>query len=828
MMYTPRLRLLLRGEEVRASITRVEYAATLGEPFRLLVDLALLDSSSDLPVATGEELILECDDEPFLRQIRGIVANVDERLERHLHDQLTVVPALWIAGLRIHRRIFHDATAIEAANQVVQGYTTALAAFQDSVVGVLKKHDYRVQTNESDLALIARLFADDGLTHFYDHAANRWVVTDDTTSLQASALTVPFIEAHGLDDAGGDHRRPHVHAISVARPTVETAVALRDYDFRRPTLCLDATRGNGDIEMYLPGRGDFGSAEEGGLRATRLLQSFQAPQKVFRLRTNFLVAPGSTLKVEGAPRDDANTTLLVASSQARMNADGVGGDLLCIEAAKPWRPRLRPKPRVEGIDTALVVGAPGQALDVDAFGRILVQFHWDRQKQPSCRARVSQALSGSAFGSQFIPRIGMEVLVSYIGGDPEQPVVTGCVYNGENPTPFLLPADATKSGVRTQTIPGGKRSQEIVFEDKANAEVLRIAAARDLDEVVPGAKSVTIGGGLTSSVGGGETATVAGDSTRIIAGSSVLKTELSLAESADGSSTTTIAGNRTVTVGCDRSTSVSGTDTMTIGKPKKEGAAAWTVHGVFSLSVDGEAGEIGLSAAKCLRLRCVDSEILLTPDEVKISGKAITLNGKESVVATGKGPCLTLANDASVTTKAFEIITPQSWLRLDEKVHVVGTQVLLNSEPLPNAQPPNDDGSKPKNFKIVLLDLSHKPYDSIPYTLTVDGESFEGETDESGTVAHDVNPMARSATVTLWVDGTPGKGRSRKWQMPLADLPPADTPEGLRRRLTSLGYLGGGKTDQNAIEAFQKDFGLPPTGKADDATRAKVCEAFGA
>jgi type VI secretion system secreted protein VgrG len=227
---------------------------------------------------------------------------------------------------------------------------------------------------------------------------------------------------------------------------------------------------------------------------------------------------------------------------------------VCIPAETPYRPARRtPKPRVRGIETATVVGPSGQEIHTDKHGRIKVQFHWDREgnkdEHSSCFMRVVQPWAGPGWGFVFIPRIGMEVTVAFVQGDPDRPIATGTVYNGENLTPYEMPDEMTKSTIRTQSSPGGGGHNELSFEDAAGKEEVFLRAQKDLNEQILNNQSSTIGADKTTDVGGNQ---------KLIVGAN-REVEVGADE------TTTVSVNRKLTVGAENVHEIGANEKRTIG-----------------------------------------------------------------------------------------------------------------------------------------------------------------------------------------------------------------------------------------------------------------------
>lgn len=263
--------------------------------------------------------------------------------------------------------------------------------------------------------------------------------------------------------------------------------------------------------------------------------------------------PGHVFELQNADIHD-DRYLIISMSSTGMAGEHAGeytNSLRVIPTRMPYRPAPIERPLMPGPETATVVGPPGEEIHTDKHGRIKVQFHWDRQGQKDAHSsawiRVSQAWAGPGWGFLFIPRIGMEVIVSFLGGDPDRPIVTGCVYNGANPTPYTLPDEKTKSTIKTNSSLGGGGSNELRFEDKKGSEEIYIHAQKDFNEVVENNHSTHVKNCQTNTV--------------------------------DVNQTETIGNNQTLTVKKDRKKSVDGNETTFIGGGETPGNRTETVWG---------------------------------------------------------------------------------------------------------------------------------------------------------------------------------------------------------------------------------------------------------
>ena len=234
----------------------------------------------------------------------------------------------------------------------------------------------------------------------------------------------------------------------------------------------------------------------------------------------------------------------------------------CIPFATPYRPdRLTPRPVVHGLQPAVVVGESGEEIWVDKYGRIKVQFHWDREgkknESSSCWLRVAQLWAGKQWGAIFIPRIGQEVIVDFLEGDPDQPIVIGSVYNAEQMPPYELPANKTQTGIKTRSSLNGtaENFNELRFEDKKGEEEVYLHAERNLTTDVEADESRTVGGGRTTSIGGDDSLTVGRNRSANIAAKDD--------ETVGSNQTITIGGSQAIVVGGSQSLSIGATISIT-------------------------------------------------------------------------------------------------------------------------------------------------------------------------------------------------------------------------------------------------------------------------
>ena len=528
----------------------------------------------------------------------------------------------------------------------------------------------------------------------------------------------------------------------------------------------------------------------------------------------------------------------------------------CVPASTPFRPRP-PRARTQQVlETATVVGPAGQEIHTDAHGRIKVQFHWDREGKrdahSSCWIRVMQPWAGAGWGFQFIPRVGMEVMVAFLAGDTDRPMVMGSVYNPEHPPPFPLPAEKSRSGIRTQSTPGGQGYNEISFEDKLGEETIVIRAQSNLNETVLVDQITKVGNDRSLVVEGNHTSSIGGDMTLGVAGSKHDMVKANRSESTTGSVNVSVKGNQSEVVQGNRTSEVHGASRGQYhGSANAHVDQAASLTAVGSLSVNVGASEpasgvlhakgswfvgadedIVLTAARSISFQCGDSLVRLTAELIEISAKAIAVKGEDKTTVRGDESLLELTAEAKLAAPATRLFGKSSSMELTADAYLKGTKIKLNFR---EGDPPTvtDETTPPetRTLKLKLSDGGFNGFKSRPFEMTVDGVRFEGTTDGDGNVAQDIPKTATKAHLIVW-EGDAPTGKSHVWDLAIGAPPPASSVEGARSRLANLGYKvgSGAKMDpitRQAVEGFQEDYDLEPTGELDGATTAKLTEIHG-
>jgi type VI secretion system secreted protein VgrG len=589
-----------------------------------------------------------------------------------------------------------------------------------------------------------------------------------------------------------------VHSFSRELAVRPGALTLRDYDFRRPLLPLvataslpmlaaqsnaDFTASTGmpgvsvtgslssttvsynppDLEIYSH-RGDYEETDVDDQRAHTQLNQHRRDRHVARGTSHCRnLLPGIRFTLDAGEGPFSGEYVVT-----RIDHEGTSPEFLtdkqvtyenrfqCVPAFFAYRPK-RPKPVIRQVlESAVVVGPAGEEIYTDSFGRIKIQFHWDRgggnNEFSSCWVRVVQTWSGAGWGTQFIPRIGMEVMVSFLNGDQDCPVVLGCVPNAIHPSPFILPGDKTRSGIKTESSPGGGGFNELSFEDAKAQEQIFLHAQRDLDEVVERNHTLVVHGSETTRIDGAQTSTVVGDRLETTKGNLEEQIEGDASRWVEGNSIDVVSGNADDRVEGDLTTRVGHNERRTIvGKldletlddatHRSQGCLTTLVgkadaNRSYTLRVEGLARvssskDLELSSDKAIVLRVGKSTIRITEDKIEIQSPAIA--------ASGDGAGLTVADDTlKLSAKKAAIVTADSMLlkseegsvALAKEVKVDGKKILLNSPSEADDEPPPE----PKEpTKIELKDRDGNPIAYQRYLIKLaDGGEISGMVDEDG------------------------------------------------------------------------------------------------
>ncbi|MFC5699307.1 type VI secretion system Vgr family protein [Pseudomonas sp. GCM10022186] len=596
----------------------VQVSSPLGE--NVLV-LQSLDGSEELGRIFQYELELVSEDpavkfDQLLGKPMSLALELHDGSRRHFHGivsrcsqsagngqfagyQVSLRPWLWLLSRTSDCRIFQNRTVPDIIKQVFRDL--GFSDFEDALSQTYREWEYCVQYRETSFDFVSRLMEQEGIYYYFRHEKSRHVlVLADAYGAHSTVSDYASVPYYPPTDE--QRERDHFFDWRLAREVQPGSLALNDYDFQRPGARLEVrssvsrSHAQGDYPLYdYPG--EYVQSKDGEHYARTRIEAIQARFERVQLRGKARgLGSGHLFKLTNYPREDQNREYLVVGVRYHITQESAESgrlegmlqyesELDCMDAGQTFRPLPQtPHPIVQGPQTALVVGPGGEEIWTDQYGRVKVHFYWDRHDQSnensSCWMRVSQAWAGKNWGAVQIPRIGQEVIVSFLEGDPDRPIITGRVYNAEQTVPYELPANATQSGVKSRSSKGGSPANfnEIRMEDKKGAEQLFIHAEKNQDIEVENDETHWVGHDRTKTIDNDETVHVKHDRTETVDNNETITIGVDRKENVGNNETISIGVNRTekvgsdekISIGANRTEDVGSNETITIGADRKE------------------------------------------------------------------------------------------------------------------------------------------------------------------------------------------------------------------------------------------------------------------
>jgi len=519
-IYTP------LGDDVLL-LERLTGEEAISRPFEFQVDLLSESDSVSASSLISQPVHVEIDKasgDP--RIIHARVSEFVQRGRRHVYTlySATLRPWLWFLSLWYDCKIFQNMTVPDIVEKIFENH-----GFTDYSLKLYKTYtprEYCVQYRESCLNFVSRLLEDEGIFYYFEHTDDKHtlVLADTPGGVspcpdQSSADLMPESSVvMGFD------------VVLDANTYVQAAtgkITLNDYNFETPSNSLLANAAADAPEEIYDYPGKYTDRSGGERYAGLRLEEHEMPITILRGGgTCRAFIAGYKFDLRKHYRTDVNKNYLLTrvgvsmettayTTGARQVSDDYKNEFEAIPSSVKFRPpRITPRPVVHGIQTAVVVGLSGEEIYSDKYGRVKVQFYWDRDgkknEDSSCWIRVSQEWAGKTWGSVHLPRIGQEVIVDFLEGDPDRPMITGRVYNADQMPPYTLPANQTQSGIKTRSSLGGgtENFNEIRFEDKMGSEMLTVHAEKDMDTSVENDETRTVGHDRTTTITNNETKTV--------------------------------------------------------------------------------------------------------------------------------------------------------------------------------------------------------------------------------------------------------------------------------------------------------------------------------
>lgn len=542
------------------------------------------------------------------------VGEAGKRLTRY---QLTLVPALYYLQFSHNQRIFQHLTVPQIVAQVLKGHGIQADAYTFHV-NTSPEREYCTQYGENDLEFIQRLCSEDGISWHHQHSqdGHLLVFTDDQTYFPKLGGT-PYLQGSGL---AADH--PVVSQFSMRFSTRTSTTTRRDYDLKRPSLLLESHF----TAEFSPALEDY---RYPALIENEKLGKQIAQQALERHRTDYQLAEGKsdqpTLRsghffdLTEHPRTACNDLWLLLSvthtgkqPQALEETithdvnpeDGFTQGYRNTFSAIPWdvfyRPPLVMRQSVLVSQTARVTGPVGEEIFCDEYGRVKVEFHWDRAElgsdKSSCWLRVSSSWAGEGFGAVTIPRIGMEVVVTYLEGNPDLPLITGCVPNKITPVPYPLPAHKTKTALRSHSSPASGGYNELSIEDRAGQELIYLRTQRDMEQVILNDIDTKVGNDRREQVTRDSHSLISNDRFEQVDNNSSSLIKGDELHTTQGLRNTVIGGHELISITGNSSTTADGTLVIQAGTHAHVTAADVVINAGMSLTLQAGGQHILITA----------------------------------------------------------------------------------------------------------------------------------------------------------------------------------------------------------------------------------------
>lgn len=588
--------------EIHASVyttnSELDYQALLGQP--TTIELTVKDASGN-----------------YTRNFNGLVTSISSQGQAyHKTDNankyycytLIISPQFWLTTMRSNCRIFQDLSVIDIASQIFPEHNIQ---FTNKAGSAFKPYEYCVQYHETDYQFLTRLFAQEGIYFYFkqDAGANTLILANSTTS-HVSCAESPLVQSDEIIS------HAYVSAWSSLAAVKPGKVSLRAINFEQPLTNIDGSSSNADFTgqdnlehfEYVSGNKNLAASNA---FATTQLEQLQSNKAIFKASSNYVtIESGKMIVFSGhatqslvGPEFLVTRNHFMASQGSQLDVNSKNGieihsNFYCVANSQSYQPIINiNKPIIRGVQTAIVTGGASDEIYVDSYGRIKVKFYWDRlgtsDEKSSCWIRVSQNWAGKNWGAFFYPRVGQEVLVSFLDGDASQPIVIGSIYNGEQMPANALPANKTQSGIRTHstTTDGNVNCNELIFEDKVGSELLGLRAEKDHQLVVVNDQVDTVGNDRTTTVTNNDTLTVSNDQIE--------------------------------TISNDRKTKIGNDDTLDIGN-------IFNLKAATEINLTVGSAKLSMKSDGTIKLAGINIEISGT--NVKVKGTATNIEGSMVVV----------------------------------------------------------------------------------------------------------------------------------------------------------------------------------------------------
>lgn len=659
--------------------TTVDFSALLGKPVVVAADVI------------GGEV--------GTRYFHGIISQFSQgrRDNEFTYYRAEMRPMFWLLTRITQSRIFQQMTVPDILKKVLTGLPVKY-----EIQGTFEKRDYCVQYRESDFDFASRLMEEEGIYYYFKHTKDATEMVVANTPQSHS--DVPFQKTIRYDEvSGGVRDQVNILSWEKTQEIRSGKTVLWDHCFELPHKHLDAEKVIQDsatvgtvahklklavaekLELYdfpggyaqrfdgiAPGGGDraadIGKIHQDNARTVNLRMQEEAAQTLSIISTSDAPQITAGHKFTLDRHFDANGDYLITrvshtaslglSFRAGDGAYSYSNEFRCMPMELPYRPvRLTERPTVAGSQTAVVVGPAGEEIFTDKYGRVKVQFHWDRAGKndagSSCWIRVATIWAGQKWGVIHIPRIGQEVVVDFIEGDPDQPIIVGSVYNADMMPPWELPANKTQSGIQSRSSMGASPANhnQIRFEDKKGSEQLHIHAEKNQDIEVENDETHWVGHDRTKTIDHDETVHVKHDRTETVDNNETITIGVDRTETVKNNESITVVKNQTISIGINRTETVGANESITIGanRTRLVGAAEVVTVGAAQAITVGAARAVTVGGAQAITIGAGQNTIVAKDDSSTIGGSRSESIGKDQSSKVGENRSATIAKDDTLS-----------------------------------------------------------------------------------------------------------------------------------------------------------------------------------
>ncbi|QBH97018.1 type VI secretion system tip protein VgrG [Limnobaculum zhutongyuii] len=578
---------------------------TLEEALSTLFTLELTVASNDASIDMDEQLLQKASltvmvDGAVKRTVNGIVAAAfqgDSGFKRTYYNFI-IRPEMWLLTLVQDNRIFHFKSIPDILDELLKKHSVRV---ESKLIDAHKQWEYTTQRNETDYDFFCRLAAEEGIVFWFEE--NSMFYSDSRTGMKGGETLL--YNAH-IQSAS---REAVIHRLRYGAKMTPNAVHLKDYKFSHPDVGMDSKTKNLKKRPAFTVYDSYGRYDDDGVAqqyAKYRLEAYQADSLSGKAESNTIqMMPGKIFTITEHTNAALNDSWQVVNiihkgSLPQPVADesvdkvaAITNSFSFIPGSVDWRPPFIAKPTVHGDETATVVGPAGEEIYVNEYGQVKIHFHWNKYDAPdenaSCWVRTSQAWNGDGFGMMAIPRIGQEVVITYINGDIDQPMVLGTSYNGKNSPPLDLPAAKTQTSFKSKTHKGGGFN-ELRFEDSDGQQQLFMHAQKDMNTSVRNNRTTDVDMDHTENIGQHQTVNVTANQSTNVGGNQSIDVTGDRTDHVVKNETTNIDINQTLTVGGDQSITVTKnrTDNVNINETVEIGANQdTTIKGNHTVKVTG-------------------------------------------------------------------------------------------------------------------------------------------------------------------------------------------------------------------------------------------------